>query len=147
MSSAPEAEIAAAFLTAKDAMPIRAALIEMGYPQPATPLHTDNSTAHGFLNETIKQKRTKAIDMRFWWLVDRVRQKHITVHWSPGSTNLVDYFSKHHSLAHHAKKRKTFLYTKSKKCPTYSVVLQGCHNTTSSYVEKTQTKTPQISEE
>ena len=137
MSSAPEAEIAAAFLTAKDAMPIRTALTEMGHPQPATPLHTDNSTAHGFLNETIKQKRTKAIDMRFWWLVDRVKQNHFTIHWSPGSTNLADYFSKHHSPAHHSRMRKIFLYTKDEKCPTYSDVLRGCHNTTSPYVEKT----------
>ena len=54
MSLAPEAKIAAAFLTTKDAMPIRAVLTEMGHEQPATPLHTDNSTAHGFLNKPIK---------------------------------------------------------------------------------------------
>ena len=131
MSSTPEAEIAAAFLTAKDAIPIRNTLEEMGHPQPPTPIHTDNSTAHGFLNETIKQKRTKAIDMRFWWLIDRVKQKHFTIYWSPGDTNLADYFSKHHSPAHHAKMRKTFLFTKNEKNPTYSDVLQGCHNTTS----------------
>jgi len=65
MSSAPEAEIAAAFLTAKDAVPIRNALEEMGHPQPPTPIQTDNSTANGFLNETMKQKRSKAMDMRF----------------------------------------------------------------------------------
>ena len=59
MSSAPEAEIAAAFLTAKDAIPIRKALHEMGHTQPPTPIQTDNSTAHGFLNETIKQKDLK----------------------------------------------------------------------------------------
>ena len=138
MSSAPEAEIAAAFLTAKDAIPIRIALEEMGHPQPATPLHTDNSTAHGFLNETIKQKRTKAIDMRFWWLVDRVRQNQFTVHWSPGPTNLADYFSKHHSPAHHAKMRKTFLFTDKETSPTYSEVLRGCHNTRSHVPQSTQ---------
>ena len=147
MSSSPKAKIAAAFLTAKDAMPTRTALTEMGHPQPGTPLHTDNSTAHGFLNETIKQKKTKAIDVRFCWLVDRVRQNHFTVHRSPGSTSLTDYFSKNHSPAHHAKMRKTFLYTKDEKCPTNSDVLRGCHNTISSYVEKTQIKTPRISKE
>ena len=131
MSSTPEAEIAAAFLTAKDVIPIRNTLEEMGHPQPPTPIHTDNSTAHGFLNETIKQKRTKTIDMRFWWLIDRVKQKHFTIYWSPGDTNLADYFSKHHSPAHHAKMRKTFLFTKNEKTPTYSDVLQGCHNTAS----------------
>jgi len=37
ISSAPEAEIAACFLTAKDAVPIRNELQEMGHPQPPTP--------------------------------------------------------------------------------------------------------------
>ena len=123
MLSAPEAKIAAAFLTTKDVMPIRIALTEMGHEQPATPLHTGISTAHGFLNETIKQKRTKAINMRFWLLVDRVSQNHFSIHWSPGSTNLADYFSKHHSPVHHVEMRKTFLYTKNEKSPTYSDVL------------------------
>ena len=60
--------------------------------------------------------------MRFWWLIDRVRQNHFTVHWSPGATNLADYFSKHHSPSHHAKMRKTFLYTDKETSPTYSEV-------------------------
>ena len=146
MSSAPEAEIAAAFLTVKDAMPMQTVLFEMGHAQPATPLHTDNCTAHGFLNETTKQKRTKAIDLRFWWLAHRARLNHFSIHWSPGSTNLADYFSKHHSRAHHVKMRKNFFYIKDEKSPSYSDVLQGCHNTTSPYVEITQTKTTQLSE-
>ena len=65
MASAAEAEIAALFMNAKLAIPIRQALIEMGQPQPATKIKTDNSTADGFVNDTIKQNRSKAIDMRF----------------------------------------------------------------------------------
>ena len=37
MSSAAEAEIGSAFLAAKEALPLRVALIEMGHPQPTTP--------------------------------------------------------------------------------------------------------------
>jgi len=129
MSSAPEAEIAAAFLTAKDAVPIRNALEEMGHPQPPTPIQTDNSTANGFLNETMKQKRSKAMDMRFWWLIDRVKQKQFTVHWKSGSENLAEYFSKHHSPAHHSTMRPIFLHTKTEKTATYNEVLRGCNNT------------------
>ena len=128
MSSAAEAEIAAAFLTAKDAVPIRNALHEMGHNQPPTPIQTDNSTAHGFLNETIKQKRSKAMDMRFWWLIDRIKQNMFHINWKKGSENLADYFSKHHSPTHHAKMRPTFLQTEQ-KTPTYSDVLRGCNNT------------------
>ena len=66
MASAAEAEIAALFMNAKQAVPMRQALIEMGHPQPPTKIKTDNSTASGFVNDTIKQNRSKAIDMRFY---------------------------------------------------------------------------------
>ncbi|KAI2497592.1 Reverse transcriptase (RNA-dependent DNA polymerase) [Fragilaria crotonensis] len=39
---------------------------EMGHPQPATPMATDNSTASGIATDTVKQKRSKAVDMRFY---------------------------------------------------------------------------------
>ena len=41
MASAAEAEIAALFLNARLAIPLRTALIEMGHPQPATKIKTD----------------------------------------------------------------------------------------------------------
>jgi hypothetical protein len=66
-----------------------------------TPVRTDNSTAFGILNETIKQKRSKAIDMRYHWLTDRVRQKQFDVYLRPGRENLGDYHTKHHSAQHH----------------------------------------------
>ena len=59
MASAAEAEIAALFLNARLAIPLRTALIEMGHPQPATRIKTDNNTADGFVNGTIKQNKTK----------------------------------------------------------------------------------------
>jgi hypothetical protein len=51
-SSATEAEIAALFLNAKEGVNIRNILQEMGHPQPATPMQTDNTTAHGILRGT-----------------------------------------------------------------------------------------------
>jgi len=44
-------------MNAREDVPIRTSLIEMGHLQPATPLTTDNNTAEGILNGTIKQKR------------------------------------------------------------------------------------------
>ena len=61
MSSAAEAEIAGLFMNAKQAIPLRQTLIEMGFPQPPTKIKTDNSTANSFANNTIKQNRSKAM--------------------------------------------------------------------------------------
>jgi hypothetical protein len=74
MASATEAELGALFMNAQEAVGLRNCLTAMGYPQPATPLKTDNSTANGIINNTMKQKRSKAIDVRFYWLRDRVKQ-------------------------------------------------------------------------
>ena len=57
MASAAKAEIAALFLNARLAIPLRTALIEIGHPQPATKIRTDNNTADGFVNGTIKQNK------------------------------------------------------------------------------------------
>jgi len=96
MTSAAEYEIGAAFTNAQSSLPIRQSLLDLGHPQPPTPICTDNSTANGFLNETIKSKLTKAIDTQFYWLIDRMHKNQFTVYWKPDDTNLGDYHSKHH---------------------------------------------------
>ena len=65
MSSAAEAELGALFHNGKEACPIRTALEEMGHPQPPTPIQTNNSTTAGIVTDSVKQKCSKAIDMRF----------------------------------------------------------------------------------
>ena len=112
MASASEAEVAALFMNAREAIPFRQGLIEMGHPQPATPMKTDNSTATSIINKTIKQKRSKAIDMRFYWLCDRVTQGMFNVYWEPGLNNLADYPTKHHSGTHHKAVCGIYLYQK-----------------------------------
>jgi hypothetical protein len=56
VSSAAKAELAALFHNGKEACPLRITLEELGHPQPATPIQTDNSTAYGIANDTVKQK-------------------------------------------------------------------------------------------
>jgi hypothetical protein len=109
MSSAAEAELGGLFINAKEAVYIRNILTEMGYPQPPTPLQTDNSTAEGVVNNTVQPKRTKSMDMRFQWLRCREAQNQFRIYWRPGKTNLADYFTKHHSPAHHRNMRGEFL--------------------------------------
>ncbi len=123
MSSAAEAEVGALFLNAKEATVLRTTLTEMGHQQPPTPLQTDNSTANGIINGTVKQQASKAIDMRFYWIRDRSNQGHFHVYWAPGSANLGDYFTKHHSPKHHRLMRPTFLHMPTNP---YTRMLRGC---------------------
>ena len=81
LSSASEAEMAGLCHNGKEAVPERITLEELGHPQPPTPMVTDNSTASGIANDSVKQKRSKAMDMRFYWIRDRVRQGQFTVCW------------------------------------------------------------------
>ena len=111
MSSAAEAEVGAFFLNTKEGVPLRTALMEMGHPQPATPVQTDNSTAFGIVHQIVKQVRSKAMDMRFYWVRDRVKQGQFHVYWAPGSGNLADYFTKKHSPTHHQRMRPIYLHT------------------------------------
>jgi hypothetical protein len=109
LASATEAELGAAFYNGKEAAALRNTLQDMGHPQGATPMQVDNACAVGITNDTVKQRRSKAIDMRFYWLRDRVRQGHFIVHWRKGTDNLADYFTKHHSPAHHQLMRSRYL--------------------------------------
>jgi len=110
VASAAEAKLGALFLNAQAMCPLRTALDELGHPQPATPIQTDNITACGILNDTIKQKRSKAIDMQFYWLRDRARQGQFHIFWPPGITNHADYFMKHHPVSHHQTMQPTYLH-------------------------------------
>jgi hypothetical protein len=107
---AAESEVGACFHNAQSGAPLQVTLTELGHTQPPTPLCTDNSTAFNILNETIKQKRSKAMDMRYHWLTDRVRQKQIDVYWRPGRENLGDYHTKDHSAQHHKYMRGIILH-------------------------------------
>jgi hypothetical protein len=124
VSSAAEAELAALFHNAKEACPIRIALEEMGHTQPPTIIQTDNSTAAGIANDSVKQKRSKAIDMQFYWVRDRVRQNQLHIRWKKGSMNKADYFTKHHPATHHQAIRSAYLYNKTDRSKNYFDCLQ-----------------------
>ena len=138
VSSAAEAEIAGNYLTAQAAVPIRTALIELAHPQPPTPIQLDNTTAVGFANEGIKQKRSKAMDMRWYWIQDQVRQKQFLVYYRPGNTNLGDPFTKYHTPSHLRLMRPYYLQPSSHTAHLANVVIahlvQGCVDTPREHV-------------
>jgi hypothetical protein len=110
VASVAESEVGACFHNTQSGAPLRVTLTELGHSQPPTPLRADNSTAFGILNETVKQKRSKAMDMRYHWLTDRVRQQQCDVFWRPGRENPGDYHTKHHSAQHHKDMRHLILH-------------------------------------
>ena len=74
----------------------------MGHPQGPTPLQFDNKLAHGILTGVLKQKQSKGVDMRFYWLHDKsIEQKQFHTYWKHGKHNLGDYPKKHHPNTYH----------------------------------------------
>ncbi len=82
---------------------LRTTLSDMGYPQDPTIIMCDNTSAIGIATDSIKQKRSKAIDMRFHWIRDRVRQGQFIIAYIPTQQNLADYFTKSLPNDAHAK--------------------------------------------
>ena len=113
LASAAECELGSLFFNCKEGTVLRHTLHELGHPQPPTPVETDNKTASGIANGTCKQIRSKAIDMRFYWIRDRIKQGHFHVYWAPGAHNMADYSTKHHPTPHHIKMRPFYLHTPS----------------------------------
>jgi hypothetical protein len=120
VSSAAEADLAGLFTNAKEGTKLRNTLQDMGWPQVPTEITTDNITANGICDNSIKQQKSKAMDMRLFWVRDRCEQGQFRVQWKPSATNYGDYFSKHHTSAHHRKMRPQYLVNFVKALTTYN---------------------------
>jgi len=104
------------FINAKDAAPFRRTLIKLGHPQGTTPIQTNR-----IINDTVKQCCSKAMDIRFYWINDRVAQGQYVVHWRKGSNNLTDHFTKQPSPSQHCLMRLWYLVNLHRPAS-----LQGC---------------------
>jgi hypothetical protein len=111
MSSAAKAKLGVLYINAREAIPMRHLLKEMGHKHP-TSIQTDNSTAHGVITNSIQPRHTKAMDMRIHWLCCRDYQGQFQYYWCPGPDNQAVYWTKHHSSAHHIKKCPSILTSK-----------------------------------
>ena len=109
MSSAQESETGMGFINAKSAIEKRLTLEFLGHKQGPTPIQFDNKAAVGILTDQMTQRRSKAMDMRFYWLKDRAAQGQFHIHWKRGMTNLADYHTKHHPTSHHRNVRSTYV--------------------------------------
>eukprot|EP00804_Cyclotella_cryptica_P014175 CCRYP_005592-RA/>CCRYP_005592-RA protein AED:0.28 eAED:0.24 QI:0/0/0/1/0/0/2/0/659 len=71
-----------------------------GTPTP-TPIHCDNSTTVGIVNNTVKRQKSQSMEMRYFWLLDGHINKYFDFQYHPGLENLADYPSKAHPGSHH----------------------------------------------
>ena len=101
LASAIEAELGAIIVNCQRVESACMALIEMSHAQQTTPEVTDSATGYGLVNDNMRQRRSRAIYMRFYWVRDRVRQGQFLVYWMAGEHNLAEYFTKPHPTRHH----------------------------------------------
>jgi len=109
ISSAAEAEVGALFNNANEAARIRLTLQDMGHLQHVTPIQVDNKCAEDIVNDTMKQKHTKAMNMRLYWIKDRVRLLQFLIYWRKGLDNLGDYVTKLHPTSRNCRVRPIYV--------------------------------------
>ena len=64
-------------------------------------MQVDNAMAINFSSDELKQKCTKAIDMRFYCIRDRTEKKQSMIYCITENGNLGDYHTRNHPAAHH----------------------------------------------
>ena len=68
-----------------------------GYPHTPTPIEVDNQCDVSILANTVRQRLSKSIYIRFFWARDRIRQDQFCVYWRPDKNDRADYFNKYHA--------------------------------------------------
>ncbi len=101
VASAAEAKLSALFLNCKEGMIFHHTLEELGHLQSKTQVHCNNATAVGIVNNTVKCKQLRLMEMRYFYVCNKVAQDAYDIKWYPGQENLADYQSKHHTGTHH----------------------------------------------
>ena len=94
VGSVGEAEYAALYIAGVEATSLQQMLQSLGYMQSPTTMLCDNKFAVGLGSSSVKAKHSKAIDVKFYWIRDRVRRKQFNLVWREGKLNLADFFTK-----------------------------------------------------
>jgi hypothetical protein len=133
VASAAEAELGAPLHNCQTGMIFQQTLASLGHPQPKTPIHCNNATAVGIANNTVKQQQSRLMEMRFFWVGDKVAQAMYKLTWHPGLENLADYQNKHHVGSHHVVVRPYYLHMENSPRflprATRPSTLKGCVGT------------------
>ena len=97
VASATEADLGTLYHNCQTGIVFSQTLKAMGHKQPKTPVHCDNATAVGIANNTVKWQRLQSMEMRFFWISDKIAQDMYALSWHPGQENFANYQSKHHT--------------------------------------------------
>ena len=85
IESAAEAESGGLFINCREATILVHTLREMGHKQPHVPVMIENSTVAGIVNNIVKQRKYRSMDMRLYWVKDRIKQGFFIIYWVPGT--------------------------------------------------------------
>ena len=72
MASEMEAELGGLFEHSQKATSMKTTLTDMGQPQPQMAMETDNTEANSIVNGTENKIKSRAIDIIFYWVRDRI---------------------------------------------------------------------------
>ena len=101
VTSAAKAELGALYHNCQTAIVFCDILNDMGHPQPKMPVHCDHATAVSIAHNTVKRQCSRSMEMKFFWISDKITQEMYNISWHPGQENLADYQSKQHPGGHH----------------------------------------------
>jgi hypothetical protein len=89
-----------------------------------------SATAQGILTSNMRRKKSKAFDMCFHWMKDRILQQQFHLYWMRGKNNLADYSTKHFLPLYHRLMLYVYLQRpRARLCSAQSLV-RGCVTTT-----------------
>jgi hypothetical protein len=83
VASVAEAELGGLFLNCKEGIIFQLTLEELGHPQPRTSVHCDDTTTVGIANNTVKWQQSRSMEMRYFWVGDKVAQDAYEIKWHP----------------------------------------------------------------
>ena len=84
VASTAEAELGALYHNCQTGIIFRLTLTEMGRPQPKNPVPCDNTTTVGIANNTIKRQHSQSMEMRFFWIGNKIAPQMYNLKWHPG---------------------------------------------------------------
>ena len=132
-ASAAEEETRGCFVTGIYVIIIQNTLEKIGHTQPIIQVRTDNTTAAGTANNTIKKQQSRATNMQYFWIHGQKTLKDFLIAWKSGQGNLANYLTKYHSAKHHKLVRTIYLHTvktpRSAPLALLKTVLQECVDT------------------
>ena len=108
-ASAAEAELGDLFINAIEEKIMWLTLEDFVHAQPSILIHIDNTTGVGTVKNSIKRQRSRAMNMRYFWMLCHEAQRILKVNYHQGQENLGNYQTKDHNGAHHRRVRPFYL--------------------------------------